>query len=124
MIGIDRPSVTRAVSPASLSAAAKSEPAVRAVADAAAGLIVRSASIAVPLNLFDFGPAEDARRHEDQHDGENREGGHILVFNREVSGPQRLDQADDEPAEHGAGQRADAAEHGRREGLDARHESV
>src|SRR3954462_6132900 len=103
MIGIDSPSVTRAARPASFRAAVKSEPAARADV-AAAGMAVWDASIADPLDLFDLRPAQDARRHEDQHDGEDREGGHVLVFDREVSGPQRLDQADDEPAEHGAGQ--------------------
>ena len=61
---------------------------------------------------------------EDQHDGQDREGGDILVVDREIGRPQRLDQADQQAAEHRARQRADAAEHGRGEGLDAGHEAV
>src|SRR4051812_5086261 len=124
MIGIKSPSMMRALRPASLMAAAMSEPVVWADVEETAGMVVRDASIAGPLDLFDFGPAEDARGHEDQHDGKDRKGGHVLVLDREVSGPQRLDQADNEPAEHGAGQGADAAEHGRSERLNARHEPV
>src|SRR3954447_18475007 len=124
MIGIESPNVTSAARPASLSAAMMSGPAVRDAAGVATGVMVRGASMAVPLNLFDFGPAEDARRHEDQHDGEDREGGHVLVFDREIGRPQRLDEPNDDPAEHGAGQRADAAEHGRRERLDAWNKSI
>ena len=70
------------------------------------------------------GRAEQAGRHEDQRHGEDREGGDVLVVDREVGRPQRLDQADEQAAEHGARQRADAAEHGGGEGLDAGHEAV
>src|SRR5215210_3704565 len=124
MIGIDSPSVTSAARPASFRAPARSEPTDAPVAGAAVGAMVRGGSIAALLNLFDFGPAEDARGHEDQHDSEDREGGYVLVLDREISGPQRLDETDDEPAEHRARQRADAAEHRRRERLHAWHEAV
>src|SRR4051812_35074680 len=63
------------------------------------------------------------RQHEDQHD--ERED--VLVVRAEhaagdladVAGAERLDQAQQHAAQHGAGQVADAAEHGRREGLEA-----
>src|ERR1700704_2653260 len=63
-----------------------------------------------PSDFFDFGPAEQAGRKEDQHDDQDRERGDVLVFDREVGRPQRLDQPDQESAEHSTWQRADAAE--------------
>ncbi len=72
-----------------------------------------------PSDFFDFGPAEQAGRKEDQHDDQDRERGDVLVFDREVGRPQRLDQSDGEAAEHCAGQRADAAEDCGGERLDA-----
>src|SRR5215470_12805059 len=44
------------------------------------------------LNLLNLGPAEQARREEDQHDGEHREGGHVLVLRavRRIGGPEGL----------------------------------
>src|ERR1700761_8976560 len=73
-------------------------------------------------DFFDFRPAEQAGRKEDQHHDQDREGGDVLVLDREISRPERLDQADQEPAQHRSGQRADTAEHRRGEGLDARDE--
>ena len=52
--------------------------------------------------------------------GEHRD---VLVLAREIAGPEDLDQADQQPAQHGAGQRADAAQHCCGEGLDARQEA-
>src|ERR1700760_2171302 len=59
-------------------------------------------------DFFDFGPAEQAGRKEDQHDDQNRERGDVLVLDRKIGRPDRLDQADQKPAQHRAGQRADA----------------
>src|SRR5262245_19388430 len=70
------------------------------------------------------GPAENALRQEDHHDRQNREGGHVFVGARHVFGPQRLDDADQEPAQHRPRQRADAAEYRRGERLYAGHEAV
>src|SRR6478735_1786011 len=107
-----RPRATRAAKPASFKAATMSKPAAAAAVAFAAGAAVRAgALIVLSLDLLDFRPPEDAGRHEDQHDGENREGRDVLVLDREVSRPEDLDQADDEPAEHRAGKGADAAEH-------------
>src|SRR6267154_1876269 len=72
-----------------------------------------------PSDFFDFGPTEQASRKEDQHDDQDRERRHILVFDRKIRRPQRLDQTDGEPPQHRARQRTDAAEHGRGECLDA-----
>ena len=55
-------------------------------------------------DLLDLGPAEQARRHEDQDDGEDREGGDVLVLDGEIGRPEGLDQPDDEPAENRAGE--------------------
>src|SRR5262245_37520938 len=62
-------------------------------------------------HLLDFRPAQYALGEEDQRDGEDREGGDILVVDGEIGRPQGLDQADQQPAEHGARQRADAAQY-------------
>src|SRR6516162_1937115 len=64
--------------------------------------------------LLDVGPAEDALGQEDHHDRKDREGGSVLVGVRHVFGPERLDHAAQQAAEHCARQRADAAEHRRR----------
>src|SRR6266702_3959666 len=53
-------------------------------------------------DLFDIGPAEDALWQEDHGDGENREGGDVLIGAGDVFGPQRFDHADQESSEHGA----------------------
>ncbi len=58
-------------------------------------------------------------RKEDQHHDQNRERRDILVFDRKIRRPQRLDQADGEPPQHRSRQRTDAAEHGGGERLDA-----
>ena len=52
-----------------------------------------------------------------------REGRHVLVLDREIAGPERLDQADHQAAQHGARDRADAAQHRRGERLDAGEEA-
>src|SRR6266568_7951224 len=46
------------------------------------------------LHFFDFGPAQQAGRKEDQDDDQDREGCDILVFDREISRPQGFDEAD------------------------------
>src|ERR1041384_7630067 len=55
-------------------------------------------------DFFDFRPAEQAGRKEDQHDDQDRESGDILVLDRAIGRPERLDQADQKPAQHSAGQ--------------------
>src|SRR3954462_3406979 len=117
-----RPSVIAAHRAASFSAAAISDD-PRADAAGAATTAAWGAVIAAS-NLLDLGSAEDAGRHEDEDDGENREGGDVLVLDREIGRPEGLDEADDQAAEHRAGERADAAEHRGRERLDPRDEAV
>src|SRR5205085_10091680 len=75
------------------------------------------------LDFFDFGPAEQAGRKEDEDDDENGKCRDVLVLDREIGRPQRLDQPDRQPAQHRARQRADAAEHRRRKRLDASDEA-
>src|SRR6185437_5716212 len=91
-----------------------------AASRAAVCCLEAGAATSGPSDFFDFGPAEQAGRHEDQHDNEDREGGDVLVLDRKIGRPEGLDQSDREAAEHGARQRADSAEHRRRECLDAR----
>src|ERR1700754_4905592 len=79
---------------------------------------------AILSDLFDFWPAEDTGWQEDQHDRQDREGSHVLVIDREIGRPHALDEADQEAAKPRARDGADAAEHGRRERLHARHEPV
>src|SRR5207302_3799375 len=75
------------------------------------------------LDLLDLGFAEKALRQEDQHCGEHRKRGDVLIFNREVGRPEDLDEADHETTEHGARDRADAAEDGGGECFDAGEEA-
>src|ERR1700687_2155315 len=77
----------------------------------------------LPSHFLDFRAAENAGRQEDQHDHQDREGGDVLVFDREIGRPERLDEPDEQAADHRAGQRADAAEHRRRERLHAGDEA-
>src|SRR5690242_17960124 len=56
-----------------------------------------------PMSDFlDIRPAEQALRQENKRDGENREGRDVLVVGGEIGRPQRLDQADEEAADHRA----------------------
>ena len=75
------------------------------------------------LDLFHFRPAEEARWHEDQNDGEDGERRHILVLRREIACPEHFDQPDGKASQHRARKGADAPQHSRREGLDARDEA-
>src|SRR5690242_11704837 len=98
--------------------------AVRAASFAAAARSMR-ASPAAPCacmsDFLDVRPAEQALWQEDEGDGEHREGRDVLVVDREVGRPHGLDQADENPADHCARQRADAAEHRGGECFDTRH---
>src|SRR5215218_2492214 len=76
-----------------------------------------------PSDFFDFGPAEQAGRKEDQHHDQDRERRNILVLDREISRPQGFDQTDQKSTQHGARKRADAAQHRRGERLDAGDEA-
>src|SRR6516225_2275887 len=101
MSGRKRPQETRAAMPASRAARTRSER-----SDTARGI----------SDLLHFRPAQQPLRQEDHGNGKNGERRDILVVGREICRPQRLDQADKQPAQHGAGKRADAAEHGGGEG--------
>src|SRR5262249_56592739 len=102
--GTNSPSEISAVTPASRNAR-------RRRGGGAAGAMASSGI----SHLLHVGPAENALRHEDHHDRQDRKGGNVLVGEGHVFAPQGLDDADQEAAEHGARQRADAAEHRRRE---------
>src|SRR3979490_3567724 len=73
-------------------------------------------------DLLDLGLAEQSGRPEDQHQDGDAEYRDVLVLAREIAGPEALSQADQQPDQHGAGQRADAAPHCCGEGLDPRTE--
>ena len=62
---------------------------------------------------------QDAVRAEDQDQEQQQVGHDLRVAGRDVARGERLDQADDQPAEQRARQRAEAADHRRGEGLDA-----
>src|ERR1700730_14786268 len=85
------PKATKAASAASFSAPATSSVAERVRVAGSFGAAKRS-------NLLDLGPAENSGRHEDQHQHEDRKRGDVLVFGREIGGPERFDQPDQEPA--------------------------
>src|SRR6185437_15142012 len=74
-------------------------------------------------NLLDVRLSEQTRRPEDQYEHQDRESGDILVLRAEIGRVEDFDKADEQPAQHGAGQRSDAAQHGRRERLDAGKEA-
>src|ERR1700712_3826915 len=81
-------------------------------------------TFAIALYLLDFRTAENAGRLEDQHESKDGECRNVLVRDGEICRPERLDQADHQPAENSARQRADAAENGRGKRLDPRHEAI
>src|ERR1700738_5120997 len=64
-------------------------------------------------------PTQKTLRQKDHCNGEDGEGGDVFVVRGKVGRPQGFNQADEETAEHGTGQRADAAQHGRCERLHA-----
>src|ERR1700730_5193347 len=90
--------------------------AVRPASFSALPTSMRGAVATLMSYLLDFGPSQQTLRQEDQRDREDREGRDVLVIDREVGRPHGLDQADQQAADDGAGERADAAEHRGREG--------
>src|SRR5919108_1154630 len=70
--------------------------------------------------------AEETRRPEDEDEDKHREGHHVLQLahgrdpqaRQEQDGPDGLDLAEEDAAQHRARNVADAAQHGGREGLD------
>src|SRR5262245_1425786 len=95
--GRNRPKASRPASAASLTARATSTCGFDGGASAATFFIRASR-----LDLFDFRAAQNALRQEDQRDGEDREGGNVLVVDGEIGRPQSLDEPDQQAAEHGA----------------------
>src|ERR1700712_3682833 len=91
-MGIDRPNVTSAEKPASRNAAAESNR--LPIAAVPAGFCT---CISMRSDLLDFGTAQEARRHENERDRENRDGGHILVVAREIGRPEHLHEAAEQP---------------------------
>src|SRR2546430_4420479 len=75
--------------------------------------------------------AQEPLRTEDQDEDQHGEGEDVLVLGaerpprqeRQVGGGERLEQAEDEASGHRAGDVADAAQHGRGEGLEAGSEA-
>jgi hypothetical protein len=63
--------------------------------------------------------AHDSSRFEVQHGDQDNESKHVLVLTGDVSGAEDFHHADDQSAQHGAGDIADAAQHGGGKGLDA-----
>ena len=79
-----------------------------------------AATMRTPISVW----PEQPLRHEDEDDGEDREGGHVLVGQGEIAGEEGLDEADQQPADDCTGKRPDAAQHGSGEGLHAGDEPV
>src|SRR5712691_1173574 len=106
---------------------AASSPFLSAAAISAAGFAWVSAAIATAdpdgSDLLDFRSAENAGGQEDQDHDEDRKRRNVLVLDGKIGGPEGLDQADEEAAEHGARQRADAAKDRGGERLDAGDEA-
>src|SRR5262245_11246865 len=61
---------------------------------------------AIGSDLLDLGPPEETFGPENEHDRQDGEGGHVLVFRADVAGPEHLDEPDQQSAQHGARQRA------------------
>jgi len=76
------------------------------------------------VKLFQLRPAQQAGGEEISTMIRIEKAATSLLFDGEIRRPQRLDQADQKPAQHRAGQRADAAEHRGGERLDARDEAM
>ena len=81
--------------------------------------LIADCDMAFSLNLGDQRPAEQALRTEDQDRHQQPEGEHVLVIRVHHAGELRLRHAEQQPAQHRARQRADAAQHRGGEGLDA-----
>src|SRR5690349_12675796 len=77
---------------------------MKGIPEAGAAGVESGADVDTRSDFFDFGPAEQAGRKEDQHHDEDRERSDVLVLDREIGRPECLDQADQETAQHGAGQ--------------------
>src|SRR5260370_17885153 len=75
-------------------------------------------------HLLHIRSPEDPLRQEDHGYGENGEGSDVLVVDREIRRPHRLDQPDQKAADDGAWERSDASQHRRREGFHPRHEAL
>lgn len=75
------------------------------------------------LYLFHAGFAEQAGGAEEQDDDEDGEGDGVLVGGPLAAVHEGLDGAEEQAAEGGAGDVADAAEHGGDEGLEAGHDA-
>src|SRR6516162_169590 len=65
------------------------------------------------------GAAEEAARRKHEDENQDRENDYVGPAHRNQLTAEALDQPDDEAADHRAGDAADAAEHGRREGPQA-----
>src|SRR5215475_9182794 len=114
------------LNPISGSSRTKAMSAVQAVRRSARAISTGAAAGCASSTILDFlhvRAAENALGQEDHGDGEDGEGGDVLVVGGEIGRPHGLDQADQEPAEHGARQRADAAQHRGGECLHAGHET-
>src|SRR5665213_2629783 len=108
--GKKRPRASRAVMPASRRA--------RTTKTRCAG------APSVILYFLDIRPAEQALRQEYQCYRQYGKGRDVFIVDGKISRPECFNQTDQDAADHGAWQRADAAKHGGSESLHARHEPV
>src|SRR6185312_12911335 len=92
-----------------------------ACASAAGGCC--SVLMAPELDLLQRRPAEQALWTQDHHHDQDPEHDQVRVRGRDIAGDERFGDADQETPEHRARDRADAADDGGRERLQAGHES-
>src|SRR5437867_1058779 len=82
------------------------------------GFARASARATIDSDLLHLGATEQSGWPENQHQDQDRECRDVLVFDAEISGPERLYQTDQDTSQHGSRQRADAAKHRRSESFD------
>src|SRR5690625_3113440 len=77
----------------------------------------------VMSHLFYGRPAQQAAGSEDQHQHQDAEGEDVFVVAADIARKQGFKNAEQQPAQHGSRQRADAAQHGGADGFDADDEA-
>src|SRR5579871_956582 len=102
--GTARTSATTAAAPASFTRRTMPSAPARALAP----VVAERSAIS---DLLDLRATEQPGRPENQHQHQDAERSDVFVFDREVGRVERLDQADQEAAQHGARQRSDTAQH-------------
>src|SRR5262249_32780117 len=93
-------------------------PSVKSVRACAEVVLKRKRMDAGRSDLLPSPRAEDALRPHGEHDEKDEVGRHVLESRGEIRAREELDEADGQPAHESAGNGAEAAEHGGREGFE------